>query len=473
MPKLPPPRETPPPRRRPPYITGYSAYQLRQSRSLRHRTVPNGEAAQALIGTRQEWSPRKGAWTTSSDVLDELADVIITAGIAMSRIAGGTRQAQASFRQRLAAVTARSGLTSPGNERHWTASAIVVHPDGNRVLLIDHVKSGLLLPPGGHVEPGEPLAEAVIREVREETGIEAEIIAGPVPSYPPVLTHPVPFAVIEARAADPVNGDHQHIDALYVCRAPSDLTGQVDQREVTSAMWASPDQMRGPRVPPELPAIAEAAIAWAARHATGLPARPCAAAGLVMVTSNPAKAATAADHLRPYGIGVEHVPMNLEEIQSASVEQVAMHKARQAYARLRCPVIVEDAGFFLDELGGFPGALAKPVTRMLGLDGLIRLAGSTSTRAAHFESTLAYIDPTCEKTFTSTGPAGTVAGQPAVRTRQEAWSVLWDIWIPPGASQPVSALSDDEYFAYLASWRGRSVFIQLGDWLRDREQAQR
>ena len=165
--------------------------------------------------------------------------------------------------------------------------------------------------------------------------------------------------------------------------------------------------------------------------------------------------------------------MNLEEIQSASVEQVAMHKARQAYARLRCPVIVEDGGFFLDELGGFPGALAKPVTRMLGLDGLIRLAGLTCTRAAHFESTLAYIDPTCEKAFTSTSPAGAISDQPAVRTRQEAWSVLWDIWIPPGASQPVSALSDDEYAAYLASWRGRSVFTQLGDWLRDRDQARR
>jgi 8-oxo-dGTP diphosphatase len=49
------------------------------------------------------------------------------------------------------------------------------------VLLIDHVKSGYWLFPGGHVTPGETLAEAAVREVREETGIEAEIITGRCP----------------------------------------------------------------------------------------------------------------------------------------------------------------------------------------------------------------------------------------------------------------------------------------------------
>lgn len=76
----------------------------------------------------------------------------------------------------------------------------------------------------------------------------------------------------------------------------------------------------------------------------------------------------------------------------AEVSILKLHKSRQAYARFRRPVIVEDGGFFLDELGGFPGALAKLATSMLGLEGLIGLAGQTSTRAAHFESSVAYTD---------------------------------------------------------------------------------
>lgn len=34
--------------------------------------------------------------------------------------------------------------------RHWTASAIILHPSEDKVLLIDHVKSGYWLFPGVH-----------------------------------------------------------------------------------------------------------------------------------------------------------------------------------------------------------------------------------------------------------------------------------------------------------------------------------
>jgi hypothetical protein len=108
MPKLPPPRETPPPRRRPPYITGYSAYQLRRSRSLRHRTVPNGEVAEAYMGI-QGLNSRKGI-RSRDDLLDELADVIITAAVAMTGVAEDVDQAYRHFERRIKTVTARAGL---------------------------------------------------------------------------------------------------------------------------------------------------------------------------------------------------------------------------------------------------------------------------------------------------------------------------------------------------------------------------
>lgn len=51
----------------------------------------------------------------------------------------------------------------------------VVVDDAGRLLLIrrGHAPSaGLWSVPGGHVEPGESLSEAVVREVREETGLD-------------------------------------------------------------------------------------------------------------------------------------------------------------------------------------------------------------------------------------------------------------------------------------------------------------
>jgi 8-oxo-dGTP diphosphatase len=107
------------------------------------------------------------------------------------------------------------------------------------VLLIDHVKSGYWLFPGGHVVAGETLAEAAVREVREETGIDVQLITDRLPDYEPVTTHPVPFMIIEAMAADPVNGPHQHVDGLFVCRAPTGEIGRLDQREAAGSRWTA------------------------------------------------------------------------------------------------------------------------------------------------------------------------------------------------------------------------------------------
>ena len=42
------------------------------------------------------------------------------------------------------------------------------------VLLVDHIKSGLWLPPGGHVDPDEHPAVCARRECREELGCSLE-----------------------------------------------------------------------------------------------------------------------------------------------------------------------------------------------------------------------------------------------------------------------------------------------------------
>jgi 8-oxo-dGTP pyrophosphatase MutT (NUDIX family) len=58
----------------------------------------------------------------------------------------------------------------------YTATLYVVE-DG-AVALHEHDHFGTLLPPGGHVEPGEAPHETALRETREETGLEVSIRAG-------------------------------------------------------------------------------------------------------------------------------------------------------------------------------------------------------------------------------------------------------------------------------------------------------
>lgn len=57
--------------------------------------------------------------------------------------------------------------------RHLVSYVVPVSPEGD-ILLVDHVKAGLWLPPGGHVDPDEHPADTARREGREELGVEVE-----------------------------------------------------------------------------------------------------------------------------------------------------------------------------------------------------------------------------------------------------------------------------------------------------------
>jgi 8-oxo-dGTP diphosphatase len=59
---------------------------------------------------------------------------------------------------------------------HLVSYFIVIDPQTNELLLVDHKKAELWLPPGGHVELNEHPRETVKREVKEELGIDAEFM---------------------------------------------------------------------------------------------------------------------------------------------------------------------------------------------------------------------------------------------------------------------------------------------------------
>jgi 8-oxo-dGTP pyrophosphatase MutT (NUDIX family) len=102
-------------------------------------------------------------------------------------------------------------------DRHFTVTGFVVENDG--VLLHWHRKLGLWLPPGGHIDADEDPVQAVLREVREETGITGEIVPAAAPFvFRNVAQLPPPISIIVADVRDDARGLHQHIDLSYVVR---------------------------------------------------------------------------------------------------------------------------------------------------------------------------------------------------------------------------------------------------------------
>jgi 8-oxo-dGTP pyrophosphatase MutT (NUDIX family) len=145
--------------------------------------------------------------------------------------------------------------------RHYTASAVVLDNE-DRVLLVHHNKIGRWLYPGGHIDPNEDPAQAAVREVVEETGIQVTVIGEPAFTHPAVRCHAAPWAVIEMDVADAKVGAHRHIDLVYVCRARGgDLTAQLE--EVASARWVPVADVAALPTPAELPELVAAAAQWA------------------------------------------------------------------------------------------------------------------------------------------------------------------------------------------------------------------
>jgi 8-oxo-dGTP diphosphatase len=145
--------------------------------------------------------------------------------------------------------------------RHFTASAVVLDGEG-RVLLVHHNKIGLWLYPGGHVDPNEDPAQAAVREVAEETGIQATPIGEPAFTHLAVRSHVAPWAIIEMEVTDAKVGAHRHIDLVYVCHtAGGELAAQLE--EVAGARWVPVAAVVDLPVPAELPALVAAAAQWA------------------------------------------------------------------------------------------------------------------------------------------------------------------------------------------------------------------
>lgn len=61
-------------------------------------------------------------------------------------------------------------------DTHLVSYFVITSPEMDQILLVDHKKAELWLPPGGHVDPREDPKDAVRREAKEELGIEVEFL---------------------------------------------------------------------------------------------------------------------------------------------------------------------------------------------------------------------------------------------------------------------------------------------------------
>lgn len=114
--------------------------------------------------------------------------------------------------------------------KHLVVYFVPVDAAGGCLLLGDHRKSGLWLPPGGHVEDDEDPREAVVREAEEELGIAAQF-AGDRPFF---------LTVTPTNEAS----SHLDVDLWFVLQVRRGAPLAPDPREFKSVRWFGLDDQR-------------------------------------------------------------------------------------------------------------------------------------------------------------------------------------------------------------------------------------
>ena len=161
---------------------------------------------------------------------------------------------------------------------------------------------------------------------------------------------------------------------------------------------------------------------------------------ITYVTGNRYKIMCARSILEPLGFEVDNIKMETTEIQANNVEDVAMYSAKEASDKLKCDVLKNDTGLYVEALGGFPGPYTHYVDEKLGEDGLLKLLKGVDNRNACFIEAFAYCeygkDPVVFKSITK----GRIATE---KSGIYGWS--WDfIFIPDGYDKTMGNYPDEE-----------------------------
>ncbi|MBT8172178.1 RdgB/HAM1 family non-canonical purine NTP pyrophosphatase [Candidatus Bathyarchaeota archaeon] len=111
------------------------------------------------------------------------------------------------------------------------------------------------------------------------------------------------------------------------------------------------------------------------------------------VTSNVHKFFEARNVLSEYNISTAKLKVVAVEIQDDNLINIALHSVLDAVKNCGLPVFVEDAGLFVEALGGFPGPYSKYVFNTVGLKGILKLMTGVKNRNASFLSVVAFSIP--------------------------------------------------------------------------------
>jgi XTP/dITP diphosphohydrolase len=176
-----------------------------------------------------------------------------------------------------------------------------------------------------------------------------------------------------------------------------------------------------------------------------------------MATSSDDKYTEAREVLAEFGVELGRIDVEKIEIQAEDPVEIVEYSLRQMEDDGRV-VVMEDAGIFIEHLGGFPGPYSSYVLKRLDNPGILKLMEGVEDRRAHYQSAVAIRRGDEISSF-----RGYVRGTIAESIRGTGGFGYDPIFIPEeGNGRTFGEMTDDEKNAI--SHRARA-FRKLGEWL--------
>ncbi|MCK4438830.1 RdgB/HAM1 family non-canonical purine NTP pyrophosphatase [Candidatus Bathyarchaeota archaeon] len=176
-----------------------------------------------------------------------------------------------------------------------------------------------------------------------------------------------------------------------------------------------------------------------------------------MGTSSDHKYEEAREVLTEYGVELERLSIDRVEIQADDPELIAEYSLKVLDVDI--PILIEDAGLYIDKYYGFPGPYSSYALRTIDNEGILKLMEGETERGAKYLSAVAFRDGDTSVTFT-----GEVVGRIAMETRGTNGFGYDPIFMPEeGDGRTFGEMSAAEKARI--SHRARA-FRKLGEWLR-------
>ena len=188
---------------------------------------------------------------------------------------------------------------------------------------------------------------------------------------------------------------------------------------------------------------------------------------IYFITSNRRKFTSLQKLLQPLGIDLQRLDYDFNEGRGLDIQTIAKSKlaqAKKAFPGKR--LIVDDRGFFIPALKGFPGPFVKLLLDSFSYPGIIKLMQGETDRRAIFSFAVGYFDGEKDHIFVA-DEEGFIVDEPRGDNLHDWTELLYIYGHPSFPGRSLAELNDEEWQEYLTAIETVDGFVMVRDYITE------